>query len=94
MSDAPERIWVEWPYANKTYSAFTDPPESEYDEAQEAYIRIDLSEAAIAAAKVEGVREGMLKAASVLRTRDFCDCDTCALFEMYAAEIEAAAGEP
>jgi len=52
------------------------------------------AKAAIAAAKAEGVREGMLKAAAMVRPMDICDCLDCARAETYAAEIEAAAGEP
>ena len=57
---APERIWVD-PGAWEIVAAKTKV-EPDYDV---QYIRKDASDAAIAAARAEGVREGMLKAAEI-----------------------------
>ena len=57
---APERIWVD-PGAWEIVAAKTKV-EPDYDV---QYIRKDASDAAIAAARAEGVREGMLKAAGI-----------------------------
>jgi len=54
---APERIWVD----DDGYWFDIDPSETRPE-----YIRKDASDAAIAAARAEGVREGMLKAADRL----------------------------
>ena len=53
---APERIWVD----DDGYWFDIDPSETRPE-----YIRKDASDAAIAAARAEGVREGMLKAAEI-----------------------------
>ena len=53
---APERIWVD----DDGYWFDIDPSETRPE-----YIRKDASDAAIAAARAEGVREGMLKAAEL-----------------------------
>ena len=57
---APERIWVD-PGAWEIVAAKTRV-EPDYDV---QYVRKDASDAAIAAARAEGVREGMLKAAEI-----------------------------
>ena len=51
---APERIWVD----DDGYWFDIDPSETRPE-----YVRKDASDAAISAARAEGVREGMLKAA-------------------------------
>ena len=53
---APERIWVD----DDGYWFDIDPSETRPE-----YIRKDASDAAISAARAEGVREGMLKAADI-----------------------------
>ena len=53
---APERIWVD----DDGYWFDIDPSETRPE-----YIRKDASDAAIASARAEGVREGMLKAAEI-----------------------------
>ena len=53
---APEQIWVD----DDGYWFDIDPSETRPE-----YIRKDASDAAIAAARAEGVREGMLKAAEI-----------------------------
>ena len=53
---APERIWVD----DDGYWFDIDPSETRPE-----YICKDASDAAIAAARAEGVREGMLKAAEI-----------------------------
>ena len=57
---APERIWVD----DDGYWFDIDPSETRPE-----YIRKDASDAAIAAARAEGVREGMLKAATICNER-------------------------
>ena len=57
---APERIWVD----DDGYWFDIDPSETRPE-----YIRKDASDAAIAAARAEGVREGMLKAAAIAMAR-------------------------
>jgi len=59
---APERIWLDWPDANRGDVVYDEPPERDTQPGQTEYIRKDASDAAIAAARAEGVREGMLKA--------------------------------
>lgn len=53
---APERIWVD----DDGYWFDNDPSETRPE-----YIRKDASDAAIVAARADGVREGMLKAAEI-----------------------------
>jgi hypothetical protein len=62
---APERIWLDWPDANRGDAVYDEPPERDTQPGQTEYIRKDASDAAIAAARAEGVREGMLKAAEI-----------------------------
>ena len=62
---APERIWLDWPDANRGDVVYDEPPERDTQPGQTEYIRADLHDAAIAAARAEGVREGMLKAAEI-----------------------------
>lgn len=62
---APERIWLDWPDANRGDAVYDEPPERDTQPGQTEYIRKDASDAAIAAARAEGVREGMLKAAEL-----------------------------
>ena len=42
MSEAPKKLWVEWPKANHLDVAYDEPPVSEHDMAQSAYTRSDL----------------------------------------------------
>ena len=42
MSEAPKKLWVEWPKANHLDVAYDEPPVSEHDVAQSAYTRSDL----------------------------------------------------
>ena len=63
---APKRIWLDWPDANRGDVVYDEPPERDTQPGQTEYIRADLHDAAIAAARAEGVREGMLKAADRL----------------------------
>ena len=75
---APERIWMtgedhvaSWPGSFRAFRCSSldhgndDGPNPDYPE----YIRKDASDAAIAAARAEGVREGMLKAAGMCQVR-------------------------
>ena len=73
---APDRIWMtgedhgaSWSGSFRAFRCSSldhsndDGPNPDYPE----YIRKDASDAAIAAARAEGVREGMLKAAEIFR---------------------------
>ena len=60
---APKRIWLDWPDANRGDVVYDEPPERDTQPGQTEYVRKDASDAAISAARAEGVREGMLKAA-------------------------------
>ena len=61
---APDRIWTASTYG-KCHVGFDTPSMNYTNE----YIRKDASDAAIAAARAEGVREGMLKAAEVVEAQ-------------------------
>ena len=63
MSDAPERIWLDWPDANRGDIVYDEPPERVTQPGQTEYVRADIFEAAIAAALAEGERIGMERAA-------------------------------
>ena len=62
---APKRIWLDWPDANRGDVVYDEPPERDTQPGQTEYVRKDASDAAISAARAEGVREGMLKAAEI-----------------------------
>lgn len=59
MSDAPEKIWTNYRAANRLYLAYDEPPMSDDGYCRTSYTRTDISGAAIAAARAEGVREGL-----------------------------------
>lgn len=62
MSENPERIWAEQPDifdGMGIWHGAGDGPGAEY-------IRLDVHESAVAAARVEGMREGFLKAVAVV----------------------------
>lgn len=61
---APERIWADPPSLFDGVDLWHEKQEGAELTAVE-YIRKDASDAAIAAARAEGVREGMLKAAEI-----------------------------
>lgn len=42
MSDAPERIWLDWPAANRGDVVYDEPPERETQPGQTCYTRSDL----------------------------------------------------
>ena len=56
---APKRIWLDWPDANRGDAVYDEPPERDTQPGQTEYIRKDASDAAIAAARAEGVRAAM-----------------------------------
>jgi hypothetical protein len=87
--NAPDRIFAEEPDVFDGMGLWHS--EGPYAE----YIRADLHDTALAAAKAEGIREGMLKAADMVQPSvPACECIDCAKAEMYAAAIREAAGEP
>ena len=51
---APERIWLDWPDANRGDAVYDEPPERDTQPGQTEYICKDASDAAIAAARAEG----------------------------------------
>ena len=61
---APERIWADPPSLFEGVDLWHEKQEGAELTAVE-YIRKDASDAAIAAARADGVREGMLKAAEI-----------------------------
>lgn len=86
--NAPDRIFAEEPDVFDGMGLWHS--EGPYAE----YIRADLHAIALAAAKAEGIREGMLKAAGMVEPSvPDCECIDCAKAEMYAAAIREAAGE-
>ena len=64
---APEQIWVWLPTIDEMGSSVHRNFDCDLDGGHyiQEYIRKDASDAAIAAARAEGVREGMLKAAEI-----------------------------
>ena len=46
---APDRIWLDWPDANRGDVVYDEPPERDTQPGQTEYIRADLHDAAIAA---------------------------------------------
>jgi hypothetical protein len=57
MSDAPEKIWVDYPYMKSM--EMTDWIDQRMHDTDTEYIRTDIAEAAKAAAYEAGIREGM-----------------------------------
>ena len=55
--NAPERVWLDWPDANRGGIVYAEPPERDTQEGQTAYIRADLYEAA--EAEVERLRAAL-----------------------------------
>lgn len=56
MTDAPERIWLDWPAANKGDPVYDEPPERDTQPGQTEYIRADAARAE-AEAMVRAERE-------------------------------------
>lgn len=48
MSEAPERVWLDWPGANRGEPVYDEPPENENQAGQIGYIRADLYDAVVA----------------------------------------------
>lgn len=42
MTDAPERVWLDWPAANKGDPVYDEPPERDTQPGQTEYRRADL----------------------------------------------------
>jgi len=45
---APERVWLDWPDANRVEAVYDEPPARPDDPCQTKYVRADLHEAALA----------------------------------------------
>lgn len=45
MTDAPKRIWLDWPAANKGDPVYDEPPERDTQPGQTEYIRADVARA-------------------------------------------------
>lgn len=52
---APERIWTNFREANRLYIAYDEPPRHPDDDCKDAYILVTAHEAAVAAARKEGM---------------------------------------
>lgn len=55
MTRAPERIWANFREANRLYIAYDEPPRHPDDDCKDAYILVTAHEAAVAAARAEGI---------------------------------------
>lgn len=53
---APERIWTNFCEANRLHIAYDEPPRHPDDDCKDAYILVTAHEAAVAAARAEGMR--------------------------------------
>ena len=42
VTNAPERIWLHWPAANRAYVAYDEPPSPDAPDGSTAFIRADL----------------------------------------------------
>lgn len=42
MSDAPKRVWLDWPAANRGDVVYDEPPERDTQPGQTEYVRADL----------------------------------------------------
>lgn len=62
---APERIWTNYREANRLDIAYDEPPRHPDDDCKDAYILVTAHEAAVAAARAEGMRSGIRIAASL-----------------------------
>lgn len=47
MSEAPQRIWLDWPDANKGDVVYDEPPERPTQPGQTGYVRADLHDTAL-----------------------------------------------
>ena len=66
MSDTPERIWLDWPGANRGEPVYNEPPERDTQAGQTGYIRMDIAQAQIdAAVKAERERIAAMIEATV-----------------------------
>ena len=52
---APERIWTNFREANRLHIAYDEPPRNPDDDCKDAYILVTAHEAAVAAARAEGI---------------------------------------
>jgi len=57
---APERIWLDWPGANKGDPVFDEPPERDTQPGQTQYIRADIHEAEVARLREQASRESAI----------------------------------
>jgi hypothetical protein len=48
MGDAPERIWLDWPGANRGEPVYDEPPERDTQPGQTGYVRADIHAAVVA----------------------------------------------
>ena len=62
---APERIWTNFCEANRLHFAYDEPPRHPDDDCKDAYILVTAHEAAVAAARAEGMLAGLLRAAEL-----------------------------
>ena len=71
MSDAPKRIWLDWPAANKGDPVYDEPPERDTQPGQTAYIlatpTVLAADPAVVAMVAEAEARGMERAAARAR---------------------------
>ena len=56
MTDAPERIWLDWPDANRGGIVYDEPPERDTQPGQTAYLRAEIAAARVDALQAEVAR--------------------------------------
>ena len=59
MSEAPERIWLDWPGSRHGEPFYTEPPETDTQAGQTEYIRADIARALTA--ENEMLREALIE---------------------------------
>ena len=62
MGEAPERIWLDWPDANRGDVVYAEPPERDTQPGQTGYVRADLHDATRARVReLEAGNRGLLR---------------------------------
>ena len=88
---APERIWTNFREANRLHIAYDEPPRNPDDDCKDAYILVTAHEAAVAAARAEGMREAAAIARAQAHASPYLDGKTAAYSVGMSDGFEAAA---